>query len=121
MDSSREETRKTTAPSIEGARQKLLFAEGLTVSALVLSGVHLMGTHQDPVQRAVVLVFAVISTLLDGTLDTLICMTVHKKASFDLDSALVWLWNGNIYWKRFPMLLFDEICGMVIGKNFEIV
>ena len=55
----------------------LLLAEGLTVGALVLGGVRLMGTHQDPVQGAVVLVIAVISTLLNGALDALVGMTVH--------------------------------------------
>ena len=60
----------------------LLLSVGLTVSTLVLSGVCLVGTHQDPVQRAVILGIAVISTLLDGALDALVCMTVHIGASF---------------------------------------
>ena len=41
-----------------------------------------MGTHQDPVQRAVVLAVAVISTGLDGAFDTLVGMAIHKNASF---------------------------------------
>ena len=65
----------------------LLFTERLTVSALVLSGVHLMGTHQDPVQGAIILVFAVVCTLLDGAFDALVGMTVHKKASFEIGFA----------------------------------
>ena len=43
-----------------------------------------MGAHQNLVQRTVVLVAAVVSTLLDGTLDTLVGMAVHKKASFSI-------------------------------------
>ena len=41
-----------------------------------------MGTYQNPVQRAVVLGVAVISTLLDGTFDALIGIAVHNGASF---------------------------------------
>ena len=58
----------------------LLLAEGLAVGALILSGIHLMGAHQDLIQGTVVLVTAVMGTLLDGTLDTLVCMTVHNES-----------------------------------------
>ena len=91
----------------------LLLPEGLTIGTLVLGGVHFMGAHQNTVQRAVVLVLAMVSALLDGTLDTLVGMTVHKKASFELDSELVWLGNGKVFWKRFPMLHFAGFCDMV--------
>ena len=37
-----------------------------------------MGTHQDPVQGAVVGILAVMGTLLNGTLDTLVCMAAHS-------------------------------------------
>ena len=63
---------------------QLLLAEGHAVSALVNSGVHFVGTNQDAVQGAVVLVAAMVGTLLDGTLDALVCMTIHRKASFDI-------------------------------------
>ena len=56
---------------------KSLLPEGLAVGTLVLGGIGLMGAHQDPVQRAVVLVLAVVCALLDGALDALICMVVH--------------------------------------------
>ena len=36
-----------------------------------------MGAHQDPVQRAVVLILAVVCTLLDGAFDTLVGVAVH--------------------------------------------
>ena len=61
---------------------RLLLAEGLAVGALVLGGIHLVGTHQDPVQRTVVLILAVISALLDGAFDALVGMAIHKNASF---------------------------------------
>ena len=44
-----------------------------------------MGAHQNLVQRTVVLVAAVMGALLDGTFDALVCMTVHKKASFEIE------------------------------------
>ena len=36
-----------------------------------------MGTNQDLVQGAVVLSLAMVRALLNGALDTLVCMTVH--------------------------------------------
>ena len=60
-------------------RKNLLCPERLTVGALVLSGVGLVGTHQDPVQRAVVLSVAVIGTGLDGAFDALVGMAVHTE------------------------------------------
>ncbi len=41
-----------------------------------------MGAHQNPVQRAVVLGIAVISTGLNGTFDALVGIIIHKNASF---------------------------------------
>ena len=58
----------------------LLLAEGLAVSALIGSGVHLVGAHQDLIQRTVVLMAAVMGALLDGALDALVCMTVHNES-----------------------------------------
>ena len=43
-----------------------------------------MGAHQDLIQRAVVLMAAVMGALLDGTFNTLVGMTVHKIASFEM-------------------------------------
>ena len=43
-----------------------------------------MGTNQNLVQGAVVLMAAMVGTLLDGAFDALVCMTVHKKASFEI-------------------------------------
>jgi hypothetical protein len=58
----------------------LLLAEGFAVGALILGGVHLVGTHQDLIQGAVVLVTAVVGALLDGALDALVGMTIHYKS-----------------------------------------
>ena len=56
----------------------LLLSEGLAVGTLVLGGIRLVGSHQDAVQRAVVLAVAVVSTGLDGAFDTLVGMAVHS-------------------------------------------
>ena len=58
-------------------RKELLSAEGLAVGAGIRGGVNLVGTHQNPVQRAVILTVAVVGALLNGTFDTLVCMAVH--------------------------------------------
>ena len=59
---------------------QLLLAEGLAVSALVFSGIHFVGAHQDFIQRTVILMAAVVGALLNGTLDTLVGMAVHSKS-----------------------------------------
>ena len=61
-------------------RTALLLAEGHAVSALVLSGICLMGTNHDPVQGAIVLVFAMVGALADSAFDGFVGMTVHKKS-----------------------------------------
>jgi hypothetical protein len=87
LDSSRI---KKTCGGIHRRRQKSLLAEGLAVSTLVHSGVLLMGTHQDSVQRAVVGVIAVISAGLDGALNALIGVFVHFTYLLFLRSQLVY-------------------------------
>jgi hypothetical protein len=59
---------------------QLLLAEGLAVGALIGGGVHFMGAHQDLVQGTVVLMAAVMGTLLVGTFNALVCVTVHSKS-----------------------------------------
>ena len=76
--------KKTLKPVSAGyeTRQKktlLLLSEGHTVGALIHRGAGLMSAHQNLVQRAVVLVLAVVGTVLDGTFDTLVCVVVHLK------------------------------------------
>ena len=82
---------KENAAATAAAFMRLSLAEGLAVGALVLSGICFMGTNQNSVQRAVVLVVTVISTLLNGTFDALVCIAVHSSFLLLLDSALVWL------------------------------
>jgi hypothetical protein len=57
----------------------LLLAEGLAVGALVHGRVSFVSAYQDAVQRAEVLVLAVVSALLDGAFDALVGMIVHIK------------------------------------------
>ena len=57
---------------------RLLLAEGHTVGALVDRGIAFVGTHQDPVKRAVVLTVAVVCALLNGAFDGLVGMTIHN-------------------------------------------
>ena len=65
------------AAAIAAAFMPLSLAEGLAVGALVLSGVCLVGAHQNTVQRAVVLAVAVVSTLTNSAFNALICVIVH--------------------------------------------
>ena len=53
--------------------------EGHTVGALIHGGIALVGTHQDPVQGAVVLAAAVMAALVYGTLNGLVCVTIHDR------------------------------------------
>ena len=53
-------------------------AERLAVGALVLGGICLVSTNEDPIQGAVILAVAVISAGLNGTFDALISVTVHS-------------------------------------------
>ena len=46
-----------------------------------------MGTDQNPVQRTVVLILTMVRTLLDGAFNALVCVTVHKEASFEFGFA----------------------------------
>ena len=68
---------------------KLLLAEGLAVGTLIHSGILLVSTHQDSIQGAVVFRIAVISTLLNGAFDALVCLAVHNISSFLLGSDIV--------------------------------
>ena len=73
---------------VPGASQRhSALTEGLAVGALVHGRVGFMGAYQNPVQRAVVLVLAMMGALLDGAFDTFVGMTVHSSSSFDLKSG----------------------------------
>ena len=90
-------------------RKQLLLAEGLTVGALVLGGVHFVGTHKDPVQRTVVLILAVIGTLLDGAFDALVGMTVHGIFLLLNDFGLSMPPDVKYNPERFSNLAFETI------------
>jgi hypothetical protein len=70
------------AAAAAAAFMLLSLAEGLAVSALILSRICLVGTHQNTVQRAVVLAVAVVCAGLNGAFDTLVCVVVHNFSSF---------------------------------------
>ena len=57
----------------------LFLPERLAVGALIHGRICLVSTHQNLVQRAVVLILTVISTGLDGTFNALVCVTVHSQ------------------------------------------
>ena len=57
-----------------------LLTEGHTIGALVCSGIGLMGTNHDSLQRAEVGILTVMGALLNSTLNALVCMATH---SFD--------------------------------------
>ena len=84
MPPRQEKLRRQMPPRQEKMRRQmpplmlfLLLAEGHTVGTLIHGGICLVGTHGDAIQGAVVGIVAVISTLLDGALDALVCMTAH--------------------------------------------
>ena len=53
-------------------------AEGLAVGALIHGGVDLVGAHQNPVQRAIVLAFTVMGALAHGAFNALVGMAIHS-------------------------------------------
>ena len=57
----------------------LLHSEGLAVSALVHGGVTLVGADQNTVQGAEVCVLAVVSALLNGAFNALVCLAIHSE------------------------------------------
>ena len=68
---------KECAAAKKPPQEQLLLAERLAVGARFHRGICLMGTHQDPLQRAEIRIIAVVCTLLDSAFDTLVCMTAH--------------------------------------------
>jgi hypothetical protein len=55
----------------------LLLSEGLAVCASGFRRILLVGTHQDPLQGAVIRIFAMVCALLNGAFDALIGMAAH--------------------------------------------
>ena len=67
------------AAAFATAYSALSLAEGLAIGALIHGRIGFMGTHQNLVQRAVVLVLTVVSARLDGAFDALVCMAIHSQ------------------------------------------
>ena len=65
--------------------KELLSAEGHTVGALVHGGVTFVSADQDTVQSAVVCILAVVSALMNGAFNALICLAIHVCSSFFRD------------------------------------
>ena len=53
--------------------------EGHAVGALIHSGIALVGTHQNPVQGAVILAAAVMGALMHGAFNGLVGVTIHNR------------------------------------------
>ena len=64
----------------------LLLAEGHAVGALINGRVGLMGANKNAIQGAVVFTVTVVCTLLNGTLNGLVCMTIHIE-----NPPLIWV------------------------------
>ena len=73
----------------------LLLTEGLTVGALILSRICLMGTYHDSLQRAVVSLLAVMCALGNSTFDAFVCMTIHDPFLLYLNSSIVSVENNE--------------------------
>ena len=65
-------------PFREPRKGKSALAEGLAVGALIHGGIGLVGAHQNPIQRAVILFFAVMRALVYGALNALVGMAIHS-------------------------------------------
>ena len=63
---------------LQRTQKELLLSEGLTVSALVHGGVTLVGANQNTIQSAEVGAAAVVSALLNGAFDALVCLAIHS-------------------------------------------
>ena len=79
----------------------LLFAEGHAVGALILSGVCLVGTNQNTIQRAVVLAVAVVAAAVYAAADGVVSeVTMSKKGL----GNVVAIDHGNGYKTRYAHL-----------------
>ena len=94
----------------------LLLAEGLAVGALIHGGITFVGTHQNPVQGAVVLAVAVVSTGLDGAFNALVCMAIHSCILLLFGTALVWPKAKKQLRKNLPLLHFIQVCDIVSNR-----
>ena len=57
--------------------KKLFLTEGHTVGTLVHSGITFVSADQNTVQSAVVCILAVVSALVNGAFNALVCFAIH--------------------------------------------
>ena len=55
-----------------------LLAEGHAVGALIHGGITLVGAYQNAIQSAVVSILTVVSTLMHGAFNALVCLAIHN-------------------------------------------
>ena len=85
----------------------LALAEGFAVGALVHGGVLLVRANQDAIQAAVVLGIAMVSALLHGAFNALVCMTIHRYFLLLLNySPIMCVYQNSIHAVAFS----DQIC-----------
>ena len=75
-----------------------------------------MGADHDPVQRAVVLVLAVVCALGNGAFDALVGIAVHMADLLFLSSKLVWAVVSKICWKFYK----GRICAECTKRGVKI-
>ena len=61
---------------------QLSAAERHAIGALILRGVALVGAYRDAIERAVVLIAAVMGARGNGALNAVVCLVVHTNTSF---------------------------------------
>ena len=67
-----------------------------------------MGAHENPIQRAVVLVLTVMGALVHGAFDALVGMTIHCFLLLLIEFALsMTRWDNHIQ-EKLPKLAFFE-------------
>jgi len=78
-----------------------------------------VGTHQDPVQRAIIGVLAVMGTLLNGAFDALVCVVSHNCPSFvrDVDSMLRFFTLIRDFGRCFRLTFSVFVC-IMYSENF---
>lgn len=79
-----------------------LLVEGLAVRTPVFRGIEFVGTHKDPIQRAVVFAVAMVCALLHGTFNTLIGMAIHTVSLLFSSSCLACPSEVTLFREFFP-------------------
>ena len=74
---SRNGQKRRPPPFREPRKGRSALTEGLAVGALIHGRIYFVSAHQNSVQGAVVLVFAVMSALMHGALNALVGVTIH--------------------------------------------